>query len=290
MRTRHLASMGLILAVAQPAPAATTQWGVQALTAYADCSLLVCSTLIDLTFADIVTHTQSGGLNQASAAELNVAQVHDTFMAGPVDMGVVSAQVDLDPTNLSVPVLKAEAITSGTNNLDGWISGMAFAIQGYQYTGGSATTINLSANLTGSIQNPGVHGSTALSVGIWLASVDPNVMFPNPPPSTVGELALFAAQLPVVDFWIAEASATGAVSLGTGGDPVSITVNPGEEFYLIAALAAGATDNDQFADAFSTLTMNFDNQNLAPSGVVPLPAALWLIAPALLAVARRRMT
>ena len=283
MNATRISLIGFLLIATPPVGAATTQWGVSASTSYADCSLFICDKIGLLVLTPIIVDTQSGGLNQSTAAQLDVAQIHDTSEKGVVDMGIVSARVDLDPNALAVPVLKAKA---ASNSLNGWVGALAFGIQGYQYTGNVATTINLAATLTGNINNPDNIDATALSVGIWLLSADPGVNFPNPPPASLADLVGVVAGLSVADFWEDEATTTGAVGLSTGANPVSILVNPGDEFFLMAALVAGATGSGDSADAFSTLTMHFDSANLLPATAVPTPAAAWLFISALLGICK----
>jgi hypothetical protein len=55
---------------------------------------------------------------------------------------------------------------------------------------------------------------------------------------------------------------------------LSINLNPGDEFYLMAGLAASATGPNRSADAFGTLTMNFDSNvanHLVAAGVAAVP-------------------
>ncbi len=67
-------------------------------------------------------------------------------------------------------------------------------------------------------------------------------------------------------------------------------LNVGDSFYLFTALAASADGAGQYADAFSTLSVSFtaggDEVVLASS--VPIPAAAWLLGPALFAFVGRR--
>lgn len=77
----------------------------------------------------------------------------------------------------------------------------------------------------------------------------------------------------------------------TKTDSIAITLNPGDEIFVWAGLEAGGT-RDGFGDAFNTLTMSYsDDTGLAPTGVIPVPAAVWLFGSGLLglaALARRK--
>ncbi len=274
MKRLRGAILGLLALTAQQAAATTavTQWGVSALTAYGDCTLSVCdSAALGLGLWAPTPSTQAGGLNQTFASQLNVQQTHDTIILGLVDMGVTSAQVQLDNANLSVPVLQAKAASINDN---GWVSALAFGIQGYQYTGATTTTLTLGAALNGTINNPGANDVTGFSVGVWLLSPDPAVVYPAPAASTLGGfVGSVLASTVIVDAWLpADVNAGGSVNLGTGGSPLGILVNPGDTFYLLAGLVASATGPNGSADAFSTLTMSFQGAtNLVPTGVSAIP-------------------
>jgi hypothetical protein len=268
-----------------------TQWGVSASTVWADCSLLACD---QLSFAflgnPILPASAAGGLNQSAAAQLDVAQVHDTLLAGTVDMGLASAEVAFDPAALAVPILRARASATSHN---GWVGGLAIGIQGYEYTGVAPDTVNLDAFLSGTVVNPIASDVTGLSVGLWLIRDDPALAFPGITPTTIGELLLVVAGLlPVEDAWTVDALASGPVALGTqdSGGTLSIALAPGDRFYLLAALSASATGIGASADSFSTLTLAFDTTALLPAGVaIPVPPAAWLFASACagLALVRR---
>jgi len=120
------------------------------------------------------------------------------------------------------------------------VSGVAFGIQGYQYTGAATTTLSLDAALSGTIVNPSASDVTGFSIGVWLLSPDPSVVFPSPAPSTLGGFAeAVLASTVVADSWLpADFIAAGGVSASTGGDPLTITVDPGAQFYLMAGLVA----------------------------------------------------
>jgi hypothetical protein len=268
--------LGALLIAGQQAWAATTvtQWGVSAVSAHADCALAFPCNLASLGFGLWFPETHlpaAGGLNQTFASQLDVGHVHDTPLAGTIDMGLTSSQVQLDNTNVGVPVLKAKAQSYDDN---GWVSAIAFGIQGYQYTGTEATTIELGVGLNGNIVNPNASDVTGFSIGVWLLRPDPSLAFPAPTVPTLGAfVAAVIASTEVAASWgPLDANATGAVSLSTGNSPLAISLEPGSEFYLMAGLVASATGPATSADAFGTLTMNFvDGSNLVPAGVTPIP-------------------
>lgn len=268
--------LGALLLAGQQAWATitVTQWGVSAVSAHADCSLAFPCNLASLVFGlwSPETHLPAaGGLNQTFASQLDVGHVHETVFAGTVNMGLTSSQVQLDNTNVGVPVLKAKAQSNDDN---GWVSAIAFGIQGYQYTGAAATTIELGAGLSGNIVNPKASDVTGFSIGVWLLRPDPSLVFPAPTMPTLGAFVeSVIASTEVAASWTPpDANATGAVSLSTGSSPLAISLEPGSEFYLMAGLAASATGPGTSADAFGTLTMNFVNgSSLVPAGVAPIP-------------------
>jgi hypothetical protein len=291
MRTSNAIVAGLLLAAATPGLAATlpTQWGVMASTFYADCTLLNCDQAgFPFLGNPVVPDLADGAVNETHAAVIDRQQVHEVFDFSLVDMGQTSAEVTLDNSSVNVPVLRARAASNGS---DGWVGALALGVQGYRYTGLAPAVINLDAALTGNVSNPGASDVTGLGAGIWLLRDDPAITFPLGTPTSMGEFLLeVAGLLPVVDSWVVDATSTGAVSRSTvvDGDPVSIALAPGDQFYLLAALSASATGAGAFADSFSTLTMSFDSVALAAAGVaVPLPAAVWLLLGGLAALGRR---
>ncbi len=249
-----------------------TQWGTSASASSADCSVLSCSKFDFLLFNPIIPGSSNGGINQTSTQLLD----HDN----PEGRGTVSASVALQG-GLSVPLLKTKA-TSVDNN--GWVSAMAMGIQGYQFTGSDNTTITLDATLTGSVNNPLGSNVTGLSVGVWLMMDAPAFLFPAA--TTMSDLLLQVALMPVEDSFSWEDLSTGIVNRSTTTtdpmDRLQLTLDNGDEFYMLAALTAAADGTGALADAFSTLEMEFDTAALVPAGVVPIPAAAWLFGSGLL--------
>jgi len=171
---------------------------------------------------------------------------------------------------------------------------MAMGIQGYQFTGSDGTTISLDSALTGSVMNTSGSDVTGLSVGVWLMRNDPTFAFPAA--ATVSDLFLQIALMPIVSSFSWENLSTGIVNRSTTTtdplDQLEITLNNGDEFYMLAALTAAADGTDAWADAFSTLEMKFDTTELVPAGVVPIPTAVWLFGSGLIGLIgfARKMT
>jgi hypothetical protein len=96
------------------------------------------------------------------------------------------------------------------------------------------------------------------------------VTFPTVPAAKLGELVnSVLTSTTVVDSW--EPVDSNADGLVAESGILTINVNPGDEFYLMAVLAASAAGSARSADAFSTLT-SFDNPaGLTPAGVAAVP-------------------
>jgi hypothetical protein len=264
-----------LFAVGQAQAVTLTQWGTSASASSADCTFLACSKF-DFLFANpIINGATNGGLNQTSAELLDYAN--------PDGRGTVSAAVALQG-GLSIPILKAKAASVDAN---GWVSALALGIQGYQFTGTDNTTINLDAALTGSVTNTSGSDVTGLSVGVWLLKDNPAFAFPAA--TTLSDLFSQLLFMPVVDSFSWEDLNTGVVNRSTTttdlDSRLEITLNNGDEFYLLAALTAGADGTGAVADAFSTFEMGFSTTDLVPAAVVPVPAAVWLFGSGLLGLA-----
>ena len=257
-----------------------TQWGTSAEAASADCAILNCSKNDFFLSNPIIPGPIAGGLNQTTAQLLDYVN--------PNGRGTVSASAEVQGT-FAIPVLKAKAESADAN---GWVSATAWGIQGYQFTGADNTTISLDSALTGTINNTSGSDVTGLSVGVWLLAGDSGLMFPNAPGS-FNELLLQTLLLPVIDSFSWENLSSGAVDRSTTTtdimDQLDITLNNGDEFYLLAGLVAAADGDMAFANAFSTLEMNFNSTELVPVGV-PVPAAIWLFGSALVGLFGIRKT
>ena len=290
MKNLRLTILAILLTGTQPAGAATpTDYGVSASTLWADCSVLLCD---DSSFTNLINpinvFTQSGGLQQTMASQLNVVQQHLTLFGEFLDMGRTWAQVDLDP---ATPGAFELGVKAESFDFDGWVGALAFSIAGFTYSGGPGF-VDVNAALTGSIMNlptlndPNPSDAAFLSAHVSIVRDDGLIMFPNPAPSSLSELTNFVFGLPVEDFWEDSSFADtggGTVTLSTGIDPVSIEFTQDDidmgltNFYVVSAAAAGATDVGRITDALGTLTTTFNTTDLIPSAVVvPLPSAIWL--------------
>ncbi|MCK5189451.1 MAG: VPLPA-CTERM sorting domain-containing protein [Methylococcales bacterium] len=248
-----------------------TQWGTSVEAASADCSNNDCSKLGFLFTNPIIQDQTVGGLNQSSAALLDYENLDGK--------GTVSASAQVQGS-FAIPVLKAKAESV---DADGWVSATSWGIQGYQFTGADNTTISLDSSLTGEVNNTSGSDVTGLSVGVWLLAGDSGLLFPDAP-DTFNDLLFQIAFLPGSDSFSWENLTTETVNRSTTTtdlvDQLDITLDNGDEFYLLAGLTASADGTGAFADAFSTLEMSFNSTNLTPAAV-PLPAGIWLFVSAL---------
>jgi len=170
-----------------------------------------------------------------------------------------------------MPVLKAESYVASSDETWGtWTT--AFAIEGYTYSGTGAQTFNLSASLTGDINNPYAGdplNGTALRADIYIFNAE-NFVWCTDPGTLLYEYGATTKADPI-EF---SADETGHVSLT---DSRSFSVEPGETFYLWAMLEAKAQWAPSYADAFSTLDLQFDStEGLTPASV-PVPGSVILL-------------
>lgn len=169
---------------------------------------------------------------------------------------------------LNTPQLTAQAMS-----VDGKYAGIsATGIQGYTVTGGgNGQLISATVTLTGTVTNPLANNLTELSAAAVLMKVADPTDF----------MAAFASlYLLSPDALNLSQSASGAVNLmGT----IDLTVDEGEQFYLVGFLSANAGGAGAIADSTSTFTVAFDAGSaavIAPAAV-PLPGAVLLLLPAL---------
>ena len=255
-----------VLASSAHAALDLTEFGTFTTTAYGDCFAPCNNTDVDFVTFELVG-PQSGGEGILSTTQtLTGASINhsgDLFAEATILGG------------LSTPLLRASA-TSNAGKV-GLID--AVGIQGYSVNGGgNGQMISADINLTGTIANPNGNDLTGLSAAVSLVKVV------NPQDFEFQTYSLF---LIAPDVSLSQ-STSGAVNLmGTA----NLLVDEGDQFYLVALLGASAGGAGAEALSLSTLTVNFDAASaavLVPAGVVPLPGALVLMLPALLAFGVRR--
>lgn len=185
-------------------------------------------------------------------------------------------------SGISVPNLRAEAFVTGSGTSSAF--GRASGVEGYTYSGAEARTFNLDIMLTGSVFDPTpADGDTSINASVYIFTA-PGFQFGF-------DYATLVFELGVTEL------AGSQLSLGNGetalADSLSFTLQPGQSFYLQAALGADAERDLSIADAFSTLSASFEDATglVAASGtVVPEPstAVLFLLGLGGLASAGRR--
>ncbi len=311
MRT---AAAALAALLASPLQAATLdQWGSVAATGSYACFHATCN-LIDFVgdfFDPGMPPTRPGLAVNPPDGGSQVNSAYDEIAPGADPNGTARAQVtQLGP--LAVPELKAEAFSNG----GGGVAALAVGVQGYTYLGGSGT-VTFSLGLTGAINDtdapPAPFTAQEQQTIDFLTAFDPT-FDPNAIPDlTRLEVlgALFAVDSGFSLDTLTALSPLGALDalyqytdidsvtivedfdndgIANLGNEISVTgLAAGDTFYLFTALLASADGAGQYADAFSTLSVEVTT-GAAEIAAVPLPGAAWLLAPAVLVLAGRRRT
>jgi hypothetical protein len=262
-----------------------TQWGATARTDSADCTGSGGCDIINLA----LEAGESVGGSQTSSATIGSASAGST--TGLQGRGSAGASVQIPTSGLSVPVLRARAESTID---DFFVSGAAFGIQAYQFTGDDGADVSLDVSLDGLVTKTNSSDLTGLEVNVWIMSADAVFTFP-PTPVPVAELvaqivldSFFANVDPFIAEMSWDAATTGTDTINrstTSTDPtdqLNFSLDNGDEFYLMAALSAGADGAGASALSWSTLTMEFNTTDLQAASLVPLPAAVWLFGTGLL--------
>ena len=267
----------LVTLAAPPASAQVTldQWGTFATLAHSDCADF-CDPDVDLSWLLGLTFEPAEGGPEIPLTDATLSNTRGDAFA---------------EASVTVP-LAPEVRVDATSAAGGWVTGNGVAVQGYTYVGVAPDTIDVAVALTGTIGNPDADPATGLAAQVSYVG-DANVA------SLVFENAVIGLVTPDGSVQL-EQSADGAVNQS---DVLSIPVNPGDQFYLIASSAASAGGVGAFAESLGTLSVSFDPGDAAnletPNGPPPpvqLPAtgplAVVALAAMLLAVgvrsARRR--
>ncbi len=245
--------------------ATLNQWGAVSGVASGSCVGNSCNPL-GVFLGGITEETRDGGLNVLSS---------DTGLTSIVQ-GDARASAAIDNTVLNLPTLKAIA----TANNDAWIGGGSFALQGYEFIGAIADTVNLNITFDGTLTNPDGDDATGFAVAMYFFSAaDINSVTINADPTVVfGAMSLLASALPDNQKYEFTTHTDGAVN-ETGS--LSLLLNPGDQFYLASGLLATAGGGGAIADAFSTLSASFDpgTENVlnAPTPLTVPEAPTWLL-------------
>ena len=273
-RLKLLACAALLTSSLPVSATQLTEWGTIALTGSAACSA-PCDPLafaLGLTFGDV----QGGDSVLVAESASNPADPNGHAHARAEAAG-----------GLAIPLLKAEAF----GNLAGGTIALALGAQGYTYAGASGA-VAVDVHLDGSVITDGSDsGATGLSVFAALFRVTAGFLLSD---ASVPQSPLVT----LLTLLTVPAISSTSIEVSTDTPIVSadrtLTIDnlaDGDQFYLVAALAASAAGPNSAASAFHTLTLQFntggDHLVAAP---VPLPASVGLFgcAAAGLVIVRRR--
>ena len=273
-------AVSLLLFSTLPAGAVTLdQWGTQAVTASTVCAE-PCDPLSFLLGISVDPADVDGGPQVLSADSV--------LTPGTPDVGTAHSAVTVTGS-LQIPELRAEAFSTAA----GGTLAVAVGAQAYRYLGGTGT-VSVTVDLTGAIENPGDSTNTGLAVAVALFTPGSGFSLEEPVdiygplgPSLILALDLYEA-LASVEL---EHHASNAALADLGH---VLTINglaADDTFYLFASIIASADGDTRFADAFSTVSLQFsEGGDALEVAAVPLPAGVCLFGPALagLLVLRRR--
>lgn len=220
------------------------QWGTYATTAYSDCAEF-CDPLNDLGW---ILGFTFGPTNSGITDDLIDSSLDNTR---GVAFAEASVQGGLGP---SVRV-NADSLPGG------FMDGTGTAVQGYTYLGAVPDTIEVNAQLTGTIGNPDADPATGLAAQVSYVGNAQVAGF-------VFESAVLGVGSPDGAVGL-EQTADGAVNLV---DVLSIPVAPGDQFYLVVSSAATAAGTDAFAESLGTLSISFDANDAANLQAASAPA------------------
>lgn len=243
-----------------------------------------------------------GALNASSHALVDDSVTLDSFGNGPWDRGVAEASAELQFATNQIPELKAKVILTGNvaTQPDSVLGAQGFAqaaaVELFQYTGDTPSTLTLTLTLEGTVQEHFNLSTTGLTGILGVFEANDDFEYANDrgtifetggdPKQDVtpggGGFAYITLSIPM--------DTNGLVETVTGD--VTIGVVPGEVFYVSTTLSANAVDEDNFADAFGTLRATFDDPSMVTihNVVIPEPTTGLLIGAGslLMLVAKRR--
>ncbi|QDU55972.1 hypothetical protein [Aeoliella mucimassa] len=251
------------------------------------------------------TFDTAGGAGIPIAESLLDDSVTTDFAGrGPWDRAYARSFTGLPFTRNVIAPMRAEArLTGNRSNVAfagelpagavAWSS--AFVSDQFQYTGSQATTLSLTFELEGIVDDPvGTNGSIANALTNIHASAavfedTPNYEFFDGIGTLLSELGatvLSHNNAPAYDLdtLLIENDTAGAKAMRT--TTIDFDVVPGQTFYVWQTLRAEAAYGTRVADAFSTLTAEFSQPDLVErvGFVVPEPSGLLLVMPLLVAM------
>ncbi len=255
------------------------QWGTNA---YASISDILLSGGDRNETLDGTRNPFAGVMASSSHALVNDAVTLDSFGNGPWDRGVAEASAALQFAMNEIPELKAKVILTGnTATQPSSVLGArgfarASAVELFQYTGATASTLTLTLTLEGTVQESFDTSSTGLFGSLGVFEENDNFAYANDTgtirefrgapkqdvtPGGTGGSAILNLSIPLD---------TNGLEETVTGD-VTISVVPGEIFYVFTGLSADATFGNNFADAFGTLRATFDDPSVVTIHNVIIP-------------------
>ena len=222
--------------------AAADQYGVIANGASADCSDDTCLSPLNL-----VVEPGNTVFNQLST-DFTLTNARGSASAAVTVVG-----------GLALPEITASAV-SATNSL---MVGQGLAVQGYEYTGLTPTTITLNVMLTGTVVNDDNDENTGLVSQAALIHEDSGFLF-----NDATSLLFFILLNPNIAL---SSTAAGPV---TESGSVDLDVDPGDIFYIGATLSAQAAGSNAQALSNNTLRMTFAIPGANPAQVLTPAATL----------------
>ncbi|MDH5396415.1 MAG: VPLPA-CTERM sorting domain-containing protein [Gammaproteobacteria bacterium] len=278
-------NLAILLSIALSLPAISQASHVTGYGAYTSTSTAnKCTSLTCETGYDSIT-----GITGDFQYDSDGAQYRSTASSSETTYANAQASSALSGASY-LPTLRVQ--TTANTGSGAWAS--AFGVQAYTYTGLDSSIFTLDYNLHGSVGSnlTGAIGSSYLRGDIAILVGSEAHLDWYPDISTLYyEVGYGFDQAGMDSLFI-----NNGVDVNTSGS-LSFGLNPGDIFYVIAAL--GAKSLDGYADSWNTFSMNFlDDTDLvaatAPAvSAVPVPAAAWLFGSALLGfigVNRRKKT
>lgn len=160
--------------------------------------------------------------------------------------------------------------------------GSSFGVQGYGYSGAATKTIDLDINLHATVTD-GASGYTANSAGASVAVLKGSTLGWS---TDFGTLVFEIAGETTSELGLENLSLNAASISNDDSATISFSIDPGDNFFVVASLRARAKNGS--ADAWNTLTLDFDDDTGLTPTLVPEPRCCWIAAMATLLLAFRR--
>ena len=193
--------------------------------------------------------------------------------------GIAEASATLQINLNEPPILRGRAVLSGGHTMLPDVVGAhafteSFASDLFQYTGATAGTLQLTFSLEGLVSDLPADSQTFIKSRVAVFNI-PNYEFTSSFDTLAFELGAVPKAYDLTTLQIL--NDTGG-TLASRTTTLSFNVNPGEIFYVWETLDTSARRDTRSADAFNTLTSEFDHPELVVSASnVPEPGSLMLL-------------